>query len=327
MRTKLLAWAGAAAIMATLTTTAYAQEWPGKKPITLIAPAVPGGGLDTLARALANALGKQLNQTVIVESKPGASGILGLQSAARAAPDGYTYVLGWPASIVSTQFLFENLPFDAKRDFDPVSLLVGIEVVLVASSQTPADNVKDLLAWAKANQGKISYGSYGVGGYGHIIQEYLNKNEGLGATHIPYKGEMPMLMGTGANEVAFGVTAASSVTQFKDSGKIKVIASFNPERSAALPNVPTFKESGFTDPAFATSAWYGLFAPKGVAPDTALKMRQAVQAAMKTPELAKTVSALGMTLVASDADVLRNTWYADIPVYKKLVEISGAKLN
>jgi len=313
------------AVLALASGAAHAQAWPAQKPITLIAPAAAGGGLDTLARALANRLGKDLGQNIIVENKPGASGILGLQTAARSPADGYTFVMGWPASIVSTQFLFDDLPFDAKADFDPVSLLVGIDVVLVASAQTPAGTVQELVDWAQRNKGKVSYGSYAVGGYGHIALEYLNKTRELGAQHVPYKSEMPTLMGTAGNEVAFSATAYPSVAQFKETGKIKVLAVFSPQRMENLPDVPTFAEAGFPDPVFATSAWYGIFAPKGVPTDISEKMTRAVQAAMNSPELQQVIKTMNMRTVASDAQTLRDAWYSDIPVYEKLVEMSGAR--
>src|SRR5690606_29578021 len=136
---------------------ASAQTWPSQKPITLIAPAAAGGGLDTLARALANRLGKDLGQNIIVENKPGASGILGQTTAARHPADGSTCVMARPQSTVPTQLLYDDLPFNAKQDFDPITLREGIDVVLVASTQTPANTVQELVDWARQNKGKVSY--------------------------------------------------------------------------------------------------------------------------------------------------------------------------
>lgn len=306
---------------------AWAQEWPSRA-ITIIVGSSPGGTADTMSRALANKLSERLGQSVIIENKPGAAGILGLQAAARAEPDGYTFVLGWPSSIVSTQFLYKDLPFNAKRDFVPVSLLSVNEMVLAVNANLPVKTPKELVEWIKQQpKGSVSYGSYGTGTYGHLAPAYLSKQEDLGAVHVPYKSEMPMLLATSTNEVAFSIGVAPTVKRLQETGKVRVIGLFSRERSKLHPEVPTIMESGLTDDAYSVSGWYGLFAPAKTPPAIVSKMEKTVMEIMRLPETQESLSALGMPLIGSSAQELGQAWDTEIPIYEKLTKSAGVTLN
>lgn len=305
---------------------ASSETWPSRH-ITIIVPSGAGGAADTLTRALGEKLGSRLGTSIVVENKPGASGIVGLQAAARAAPDGYTFVLGWPSSIVATQFLYKDLPFNAKRDFVPISLLSINEMVLTVNSSVPVNNVTELVAWAKQNKGKVSYGSYGTGSYGHLAPAYLSKHQDLGATHVPYKGEMPMLMATASNEVAFSIGVAPTAKRLQEAGKVRVIGLFSRKRSQMHPEIPTIMESGLTDDAYSVSGWYGLFAPAGTPPEIVSRMEKEVGEIMRMTETQESLSALGMPLIGSSAQELREAWDTELPIYERLIKSAEVTLD
>lgn len=305
-----------------LSAGASAQEWP-TRPITIVLPTAAGGTADALVRSVADKVSKRLGQPIIIENKGGASGIVGLQASLQRPADGYTFVVGWPSSIVATQFLVKELPFNAKRDFVPVSMLSVNEMVMVVSSAVPATNLDELVAWAKQNKGKVSYGSYGTGTFGHMATAHFSKTLGLDAVHVPYKGEAPMLLATAGNEVAFSIGVAPAAKRLQDTGKVRLIAITNRERSTNVPDVPTFIESGYTDPAFSVAGWYGLFAPAGTPQAAIDRMEKEVMAVMRLPETQESLSALGMPLIGSTAEELGEAWDSEIPIYKTLIESAG----
>lgn len=298
---------------------AAAQEWPSR-PITIILPTSPGGTGDTMARVLAEGLRTRLGQPIIVENKPGASGILGLQQAVAAPPDGYTFVIGWPQSIVASEFLYKQLPFNAVQDLAPVSRLTINQMVLAVPASVPATNPKEFIAWAKENKGKRSYGSYGLGGFGHLISEHINQEYKLDYVHVPYKGEQPTLMAVAGGEVDFGVVGLFTALKMQEAGRLRIVGTFDPERPKQLPDLPTFKEAGFDDPALINTGWYALFAPKKTPQHIIDRMEKEVRAVLNEPAVSERLSGLGLPLVGSTAQEMKADWDKEIPVYKMLIE-------
>ena len=245
--------------IAGITGTAAAQDKYPTKPIRLIVPFAPGGSSTIVARAFVAPMAKALGQEIIVDNRPGGAGNIAMEAAAKAEPDGYTLIMGHIGTLAVNPYMFAKLPFDTNRDFVPVSLLAKVPSIFVVNNQVPVKNLAELLAYTKANPGKVYYGSAGNGSAGHLAFEYLKLVSKMDIVHVPYKGTGPQL-----TDLIGGQTQASSagtppLMPHVKSGKLRVIAVGTSKRLAELPNVATVAEQGF--PGFETVQWYGLIAP------------------------------------------------------------------
>jgi tripartite-type tricarboxylate transporter receptor subunit TctC len=269
-RRTVLAAAGAAAL-APAAWSQGAAAWPSK-PVRFLVPFAPGGTSEIVARSVAAELTKQLGQSVFVENKPGGAGVVAMAEAAKAAPDGHTIILGHVGTLAVNPYMLANQPYDVNRDFIPVTLLAKVPNVFVIHPDVPAKTFKEFVAYAKANPGKLSYGSAGNASAGHLAMEYLKLVTGMFITHIPYRGTGPQL-----TDLLAGRTQASSAgmpalgAQIR-AGKLRAIAVGTQQRIAAMPDVPTVAEMGFKD--FETSQWYGILAPAGTPPDIVKKLQE-----------------------------------------------------
>ncbi len=252
------------------------------KTVTLIVPLAAGGGTDIVARKLAVALQTMWGQTVVVENVAGASSIIGAQRVARAAPDGYTLMVTTNGAIVGNRFLFKSLPYDPERDFIPVAQLADIEMVVLAHNSVPANNLKELVALARREPGKITYASYGNGSQPHLLFELFNAREKLELVHVPYKGLGPALTAVMAGESMLTLTGRGTGEPAIRSGKTKVINYNSDARDPVLPDVPTSKEMGY--PYFKVATWHGVFAPRGTPPELIAKLSADILAVMRQPE-------------------------------------------
>jgi tripartite-type tricarboxylate transporter receptor subunit TctC len=254
-------------------------QWP-TKPIRFLVPFAPGGTSEIVARSVANELSKQLGQTVFVENKPGGAGTVAMQEAAHAAPDGHTIILGHVGTLAVNPYMLKNQTYDVNKDFIPVTLLAKVPNVFVIHPDVPAKNFKEFVAYAKANPGKLNYGSAGNASAGHLAMEYLKLVTGMFITHIPYRGTGPQL-----TDLLSGRTQASSAGMpalgaFIRSGKLRAIAVGTQQRIAALPDVPTVAEMGYKE--FETSQWYGILAPAGTPPEVVKKLQEESLKALKS---------------------------------------------
>ena len=255
---------------------AFAQTaWPSK-PIRLLVPFAPGGSSEIVARSAANEIGKSLGQTVFVENKPGASGNIAMAECAQST-DGHTLILGHIGTFAVNPFIFDKLPFDTNKDFQPISLLAKVPSLYVVNADLPVKNLKDFIALAKAKPGSLNYGSAGNGSAGHLAFEYLKMVSGTFVLHVPYRGTGPQL--TDLLDAA-SVGAPAILAHIK-SGKLRCIATGTKERLAQLPDVPTVAESGY--PGFEMTQWYGLNAPANMPPEAVAKIADACAKAMKNP--------------------------------------------
>lgn len=261
---------------------APAQPAFPNKTVTLIVPLAAGGGTDIVARKLAIALQTMWGQTVVVENVAGASSIIGAQRVARAAPDGYTLMVTTNGAIVGNRFLFKSLPYDPERDFIPVAQLADIEMVVLAHNSVPANNLKELVALARREPGKVTYASYGNGSQPHLLFELFNAREKLELVHVPYKGLGPALTAVMAGESMLTLTGRGTGEPAIRSGKTKVINYNSDARDPVLPDVPTSKEMGY--PYFKVSTWHGVFAPRGTPPELIAKLSADILAVMRQPE-------------------------------------------
>jgi tripartite-type tricarboxylate transporter receptor subunit TctC len=252
---------------------AHGEVYPSK-PITIVVPAAPGGVTDVVARKLGQKLTEAWGQPIIVENKPGATNQIAAEYVAAAEGDGYTLLVSPEATFVINPSLFTRLPYDAEKDFIPVSGLVSIHQALIVNPTLPVHSVKDLITLAKSKPGEINYGTFGVGSTGHLNMEMLQTMAGIKLTPVHYKGAMPALTDVMAGNIdAMFISVGTAVAPAK-SGKIRLLATGGAERLAKFPDVPTIAESGL--PGFEAVSWFGLFAPKATPNDVVIKLNREV---------------------------------------------------
>jgi tripartite-type tricarboxylate transporter receptor subunit TctC len=252
---------GLALVLAALiATAAHAQNYPSR-PIRLIVPFPPGGSTDILARALAQKITEGLGQAVVIDNRPGAGGSIGSEAAAKAAPDGYTLMMGHLGTLAVNPAIYKNLPYDPVKSFAPVALMAIVPSVLVVNPRVPATNASELIAYARANPGKLTYGSAGSGSTSHLTTEYFKLATGTDILHVPYKGIGPMLTDLISGQISIGINGAPAVMQYVNSGRLRALAVTGAKRLPSLPQIPTLDEAGVKG--FDASGWYGIVAPAG----------------------------------------------------------------
>jgi tripartite-type tricarboxylate transporter receptor subunit TctC len=256
-----------------------AQSWPAK-PVRFLVPFAPGGTSEIVARSVAAELTRQLGQSVYVENKPGGAGVVAMAEAAKAPPDGHTIILGHVGTLAVNPYMLANQPYDVNRDFVPVTLLAKVPNVFVIHPDVPAKNFKEFVAYAKANPGKLSYGSAGNASAGHLAMEYLKLVTGMFITHIPYRGTGPQLTDLLAGRTQASSAGMPALGAHIRAGKLRPIAVGTHGRIAALPDVPTVEEMGYKG--FETSQWYGILAPAGTPPDIVKKIQEESFKALKS---------------------------------------------
>jgi tripartite-type tricarboxylate transporter receptor subunit TctC len=294
---RLMALFGAVSTLAVISASVLAQDWPNR-PVTMVVPLAAGGGSDGLARVFAPRLGELLGQQVVVENIGGAGGMIGAARVAKAEPDGYQFVLGTSGTHASNQSIYAKALYNAATDFTPVSLIFEMPLVLTTRKDFPADNLQEFIAYARANQGSMQYGSSGVGGTGHLACARLNSAIGVNVTHIPYRGGAPAMQDQVAGRIDYQCPLASIAKPLIEGGQIKAIAVMSKQRSAILPTLASAHEQGLTD--FDATAWNGIFLPKGAPAAIVEKLRQAVIATMDTPAVQQRFRELGATMVPAE---------------------------
>jgi tripartite-type tricarboxylate transporter receptor subunit TctC len=283
--------AGAAAIAAlSLAAPAYAQEFPAK-PITMIVPFAAGGPTDIIARVMAESMSRTLGQQVIVENMAGAGGTTGTTRAAKAAPDGYTIMMGHMGTHGAAPGMYPQLGYNPQTDFEPIGLAAGTAILLVAKKDLPPKDLKEFVAYAKANEAKINQAHAGLGAVSHITCVMLQAEMGTKISAIPYRGTGPAMNDLVGGTVDFMCDQIVSVSQQVKGGTIKAYAIASPERNPALPDVPTTAEAGL--PNFQVSAWNAIFAPKGTPAPIVARLSQAVTTAVSDPAVRKRLVDLG----------------------------------
>ena len=268
---------------------AAAQQYPSRT-IRIIVPTPAGGPVDVMARLIANALPATLNQSVIVENRPGAGNTLGSKQAAAADPDGYTLMVSAASGLIMSPMLYKNAGYDA-QSFAPIALIAETPQVLVVNPQLPVKSVAELIALAKANPGKLNYSTGGVGTLPHLNAELFKSLSGANIVHVPYKGGGPSLIAVVAGEVQMTFDTVSTSLQLIQDGKLRALAIVGPKRAPELPNVPTMPEAGFA--AVTSGAWTALLAPKDTPPDIIAKLNAAVNTALHAEPMKSALAKLG----------------------------------
>jgi tripartite-type tricarboxylate transporter receptor subunit TctC len=268
---------------------AFAETYPSR-PIRIIVPTPAGGPVDVMARILANALPPALGQAVIVENKPGAGNIVGSKYVASADPDGYTLMVSAASGLIMSPTIYKNAGYDASS-FAPIALIAETPQVLVVNPNLPVKSVAELVAYAKANPGKLNYSTGGIGTLPHLTAEYFKRLTGTQIVHVPYKGGGPALMGVVAGEAQMTFDTIATSLQLVRAGKLRALGVVGPTRAADLPDVPTMPESGYQT--VTTGAWTALLAPAGTPPEIVANLNAATNAALATDAVKTALAKLG----------------------------------
>ena len=320
------------ALLATAAALLAPRAWAQAKTTRLIVPYPPGGPLDIAARLLAERVKDSLG-TVVVENRPGAGGNLGADIVAKSAPDGHTLVMGAVATHAINPWLYAKIPYDAVRDFTPITLVAQVPNVLVMNAESASRlsirTLADLVAYAKQNPGRLNYGSGGNGSAGHLAGEMFKAQAGLYVVHIPYAGGPPAQLALVSGQVDFNFDNLAAASANVRSGKLRALAVTTARRSSAMPDVPTVQEAGATLglKSFDISTWFGLFAPAGLAADVTARLNKAFVDALGSPE----VKARMATLMAEPAPMTSQQFgdfvRAELQKYQGLVKASGARAD
>ena len=294
---------------------AAAQDWPNK-PVRLVVPFPPGGGTDTVARPLAAKLSQVLGQQFVIENRGGAGGTIGAATVAKAAPDGYTVLLYSVHGAVAAS-AYRNLSYDLEKDLVPVTTAAIFPDVLVAATRVPAKTLPELIAFAKANPGKINCGSAGNGTSRHLSCEMFKLQAGIEATHVPYKGTGPATAALLAGEIDYIFEALGSAAAYIRAGTVRPIVVTSARRSPSFPEIPTAMESGM--PAFEVTSWYGLWVPVGTPRSVVQKLHAAVAKAFEDPEMKELWFKLGAEPGGASPEEFRELVARDVAKWGKVV--------
>lgn len=322
-RRRWLALAASSAL-ALAAAPALAQPDFPSKPIRLVVPFTPGGVTDTGARVVGERLGARLGQQVVIDNRPGASGNIGTQAVAGAAPDGNTLVLGFDGTLVINPHVFAKVPFDTVKDFAPVSKIGDTALVIVTHPSVPAKTLPELIAYSKSLQGGLSYGSSGTGGTPHIAAEMLKVKTGANFLHVPYKGGGQALADVVGGQLPMLYTAVAGALPFIERGQVRAIAISSAQRLPSLPNVPTVAE---TIAGFEVSSWIGLLAPARTPKPIVERIQRELHAVVNEPAVKERLTKLGITSVGNTPAEFGEQIQADLKKYADVVREAGIKIN
>lgn len=293
------------------------------KPIKLIVPWPVGGSADAIGRLIGIGLTNQFGKQVVVENIAGAGGNIATQAFVKAQPDGYTLLLATSSTNASNPNMYEKVPFDPIKDFVPVIEFTAAPSVLVVGEKSPFKSVKDIVAAAKANPGRLSYGSGGNGNSGHLTGELFKSQAGIFVLHIPYKGNTPALVDVMGGQIDY-MFNNGVINQVK-SGKVRALGVTSDKRLAAIPDVPTMREAGF--PGVQLSTWFGIAVPAGTPDAIVTRLNTALNNVLKTPEVIKSLSDMGAEPKGGSPADFSAVWKKDLSRYAELIKISGAKIE
>ena len=301
-----------------------AKDYPNK-PVRMIVPFPPGGGTDILSRVIANKLTEVSHWTVVPDNRAGAGGTIGITEAVKAAPTGYDMVMGQKDNVVLGPYLYKNLPWNPTRDLVPVAHVAYTPIVIATAANSPYKTLADVIAAAKKNPAKVTYGSPGNGTSIHLSGVMLEKAAGISLTHVPYKGSNPALMDALAGNVDLLVSSVPSALSQIKSGKLRAIAVTSATRSSSLPDTPTLAESGLKG--FNVSTWYGIFMPKNTPTPIVNKVNAEVNKLLAMPEVKEAIQTQGAEPQAMSVDAFNKFFQADFKANKAIVEASGATIQ
>lgn len=313
----------ATASLATLPLAAQTADWP-QKPLTLIVPFTPGGSTDILARLLSQKLGDAIGKSVIVENRPGAGGSIGAEMVARAPADGHTLLMGHIGTLAVNPSLYPKLGYDPLKSFRPVSQIAAVHNLLVVHPSVPATTVKELIAHAKANPGKLTYGTGGNGSAAHIATVALADAAGIDLVHVPYKGTAPAVTDLLAGRISMAFTGAPVLLPHVQAGKLRVLGISGTKRLSTLPDVPTVAEAGGL-PGFEASQWYGIVVPAGTPEPVVARLNAEIVKGMGAPENVERLAKEGADVAVNSPDAFATYIGAEIKRWGALIAKAGIK--
>src|SRR4051812_11606775 len=299
-----------------------ARAFPDK-PVRFVVGFTPGGPSDILARAVGDKVGAQLGQPVVVENRPGAGGNIAAEAVAHSVPDGHTWLLGNNSILATNQALYPRLNYDPVKDFAPVALVAIQPNILVVHPDVPARSVAELVSYARSHPGKLNYASSGSGAAAHLAAELFKAMTGVDMVHVPYKGAQPALTDViaGQDQVMFATSA--SVLPYIKAGRLRALAVTTPQRSAALPALPTVSESGV--PGFEATTWHGVVVPAATPSAVVVQLNEELNRALKDPQLRQRLDALGAEVAGGSPQAFADYIGREIPKWAKVVKDSGAR--
>ncbi len=303
--------------------SAHAQQWPSK-PIRMVVNFPPGGAADQIARAVAPPLGEALGQPVVVENRPGANGNIGAEAVAKSPPDGYTLLMSSGGAFSVNPHLYTKLPFDPLKDLEPIAAAARILVFLVVKPDLPAKTVEEFVALARANPGRLSYGSPGSGSSPHIAGEMFKRAAKIDVVHVPYKGAAPALTDLLGGQLDFMFDPGIGLGQVR-AGKLRLLAVGSPKRSPLFPDVPTVAEAGIVG--FDADSWFGFYAPAGLPPDIAVRLNRELNRALQTQAVRDRITAIGGEPVAMSAAEFAEVQRKDRERFGTVVREAGIRLD
>ena len=274
------------------------DDFPNR-PIRIIVPQAAGSGVDLQARVLAQKMGDLWGQQAIVDNRPGANAIIGMETAAKATPDGYTLVYAPVSAVTTNAFIFKKLPYDALRDFAPITQTVANPLGAVVNPASGIKSIKDLVERAKANPGQLNYGSFGIGNMTHLMGVLLSIAADIEMTHVPYRGQTPAITDVLSGQIPLAFTTTAGVTDHVESGKLNLLATFGQERDEQFPNTPTPTEFGY--PSAVVVGWAGLLAPAGTPPQIISKLHGGMAKALASPDVKDAILRQGSKAVSSSS--------------------------
>lgn len=314
----------AGVLLALATATVAGAQWPDR-PVRVIVPYVSGAMGDTVSRLLAEELRVKLGQPVIVDNRPGAGGNIGTAAVAQAAPDGYTVVVGATNNFVINQFLYSGMSFDPLEALVPVTILVDVPSVIFLNGQVPARDFKTFVDYARANRGKVNYGSPGAGTTPHLSAELINKTRELGMTHVPYKGASQAVAALLANDVQFYMGGAGLGAQHVKSGKLHAIAVSNSQRLESFPEIPTFSEVGLGD--IRASNYWAAAVPKGTPAEIVQRLHEAFGQALSSSTTQERLRQLGVSAVGTPPEETARRFREEAAYWQKAVKDMGVRID
>ena len=304
--------------------TAQTTDYPNR-PVRIIVPQTAGGAVDIVARAIAQKLSESWGQQVIIDNRPGANGIIGMEAVAKAKPDGYTLGAPFTSVLAINPFVYKTLPYDAFRDFAPVMQSVANVIVLVVHPSLPVRSVKDLVALGKSRPGDLVYGSFGVGNLTHLAGELLRMETKMKMVHVPYKGETPAVTDLiGGQYVLLFSTSAGVFAHIKE-GRLRLLATGGEKSAAAYPNAPTMAEAGF--PGAGVTGWSGLAMPAGTPPEIVQKFSREAARHVKSAELSERLTALGAEPVGSSPEEFTAFIKSEATKWSRVIREAGISLS
>src|ERR1700710_2454769 len=316
-------WLVAATLVAGLAaaSSVQAEDYPSKL-VRIVVPQTAGGGTDTFARAIGQKLSERWGQSVVIENKAGAGGVVGTDSVAKAAPDGYTLLVTYEGSQAINQSLYEKLPFDSVKDFTPIATIAATPFILIVGAEAKIKTLKELVAFAKANPDKLTYGSAGNGSVNHLLGEMLRTEADIRLVHVPYKGAPAAIGDVMGGHIDMAFASIPSVISSVQSNVVRALAVSSAKRVAVAPEIPTIAEAGFEK--FDVNPWWGILAPAGISPSIAHKINADIADILKTPDMEDVLAKQGATPLISSAEAFQNLLAQDIEKWRKVVKASGA---